>query len=73
MRPWETPNTIEALDATVEKLIEETAKAVDCHTPNLRPSPYAKRWFTLDLKSQQKEVNRARRKMARELCRGGTR
>lgn len=62
MRPWETPNTIETLDAAVEKLTEETARVVDYHTPDLRPSPYAKRWFTPDLKSQQKEVNHARRK-----------
>ena len=67
MRPWEIPNTIEALDATMEKLTEETAKAVDYHTPALRPSPYAKRWFTPDLKSQQKEVNHARLKW-QESC-----
>jgi hypothetical protein len=67
MRPWETPNTIEALDTTVEKLTEETVRAVDYHTPALRPSPYAKRWFTPDLKSQQKEVNYARRKW-QESC-----
>jgi hypothetical protein len=62
MRPWEIPNTLKALDATVEKLTEETARAVDRHTPNLRPPPYVKRWFTDDLKSQQKEVNQSRRK-----------
>jgi hypothetical protein len=62
MRPWESPTIIEALDAMVEKLIEETARAVDRYTPDLRPSPYAKRWFTADLKSQQKEVNYARRR-----------
>ena len=67
MRPWEAPTTIEALDATVEKLTKATARAVDRHTPDLRPSPYAKRWFTADLKSQQKEVNRARRRW-QESC-----
>jgi ribonuclease HI len=67
MRPWEIPTTIQALDAMVEKLTEETARAVDRHTPDLRPSPYAKRWFTADLKSQQKEVNRARRRW-QESC-----
>jgi hypothetical protein len=67
IRPWETPNTIEALDAIVEKLTEETARAVDVHTPDVRPSPYAKRWFTPDLKSQQKVVNHARRKW-QESC-----
>jgi hypothetical protein len=46
----------------VEKLTEETARAVDRYTPDLRPSPYAKQWFTADLKSQQKEVNYARRR-----------
>jgi hypothetical protein len=67
MRPWESPTTIEALDAMVEKLTEETARAVDRYTPELRPSPYAKRWFTVDLKSQQKEVNYARRRW-QESC-----
>jgi hypothetical protein len=57
MGPWETPDTIEALDAIVEKLTTVTARAVDHHTPDLRLSPYAKRWFTPGLKSQQKGVN----------------
>ena len=51
----------------VEKLTEEAARAVDRYTPELRPSPYAKRWFTADLKSQQKEVNYARRRW-QESC-----
>lgn len=36
-------------------------------TPDLRPSPYSKRWFTPELKGQQKEVNYLRRKW-QESC-----
>jgi hypothetical protein len=68
MGPWETPNTIEALDAIVEKLTEETIRAVDYHTPDARASPYAKRWLTPDLKSQQKGVNHARRRGKRDTA-----
>lgn len=49
------------LDRAAEEVIKEVQLAVDAHTPLSRPSPYAKRWFTLDLKIQQKEVNQARR------------
>lgn len=49
----------------VEKLTKATA--VDKHTPDLRPSSYAKRWFTADLKSKQNEVNRIRRRW-QESC-----
>lgn len=50
--PWREINTVESLDSVVDKLIKATATAVDRHTPDLRPSPYAKQWFTSDLKSQ---------------------
>ncbi|KAI2812362.1 hypothetical protein CBS115989_10532 [Aspergillus niger] len=71
MRPWETPDTIETLDATVEKLIQATATAIDKDIPNLQPSPYAKRWFTPDLKTQQKAVNQTRRKWQESCARAG--
>ena len=45
----------------VERLTEATATAVDRHTPDLRPTPYSKRWFTPALKIQQTEVNQLRR------------
>jgi hypothetical protein len=67
MEPWKETNTIELLDLIVDKLTKATATAVDHHTPELRPSPYSKRWFTVDLKSQQKDVNRSRRKW-QESC-----
>ena len=60
MGPWKEPDTTQALDAMVEKLTRGTAAAVDRHTPYLRPSPYSKRWFSADLKSQQMAVNQAR-------------
>lgn len=53
----------EALDATVAKLTTTKASAVEKHTPDLRPSPYAKQCFTADLKSYQNEVNCLRRKV----------
>ncbi|OGE46826.1 hypothetical protein PENARI_c103G02020, partial [Penicillium arizonense] len=49
-------HSAEALDATVEKLTTTKASAVEKHTPDLRPSPYAKQCFTADLKSYQNEV-----------------
>jgi ribonuclease HI len=55
------------LDRVVEKLISCTTKAIDQHTPEMKPSPYAKRWFSPELKLQQGEVNRARRKW-QESC-----
>lgn len=51
----------------MERLTEATATAVDRHTPNLRPTPYSKRWFTPDLKIQQTEVNHLRRRW-QESC-----
>ena len=67
MGPWETPSTTQALDAIVEKLTRGTGAAVGHHTPDLQSSPYSKRWFTANLKSQQKEVNQTRRKW-QERC-----
>jgi hypothetical protein len=64
-RPGELDST-KALDTVVDRLTRTTANAVDKHTPDLRPSPYSKRWFTADLKAQQNDVNRLRRK-ARKL------
>ncbi|OGE46890.1 hypothetical protein PENARI_c093G11063, partial [Penicillium arizonense] len=59
--PWKEVKTRPALDETVDKLTEATARAVDRHTPDLRPTPYSKRWFTPALKIQQTEVNQLRR------------
>ena len=59
--PWKEVKTRPALDETVDKLTEATAMAVDKHTPDLRPTPYSKRWFTPTLKIQQTEVNQLRR------------
>jgi hypothetical protein len=58
---------MESLDLIVDKRTKATATAIDHHNPELRPSPYSKRWFTVDLKSQQKDVNRSRRKW-QESC-----
>lgn len=59
--PWKEVKTRPALDEIVGKLTEATARAVDRHTPDLRPTPYSKRWFTPALKIQQTEVNQLRR------------
>jgi hypothetical protein len=53
--------TKEQLDEAAENLIDITVVAVDKHTPNAKPCPYAKRWFTPELKIQQREVNKLRR------------
>lgn len=62
MGPWKEVKTRPALDEIVERLTEATATAANNFTPNVRPTPYSKRWFTPDLKVQQTEVNRLRRK-----------
>jgi len=65
------PHTIaskELLDQVVNNLIQATSAAVQKHTPVSKPSPYAKRWFTPVLKTQQIDVNRARRRW-QESCR----
>jgi hypothetical protein len=48
-------HSTEALDAAVENLTKITASAINKHTPDVRPSLYAKRWFRADLKHQQNE------------------
>jgi len=50
------------LESAVERLITATITAIERFTPYTRPSPYSKRWFTPELKDQQREVNHARRK-----------
>ena len=67
MGPWKEVRTRPALDEIVERLTEATASAVEDHTPNRRPTPYSKRWFTPELKVQQTEVNKLRRKW-QESC-----
>ena len=52
----------EQLDQAVGSLIQATIKAVEKHVPVSKPSPYAKRWFSPDLKRQQVDVSRTRRK-----------
>jgi hypothetical protein len=61
----------EQLDQAVEKLIQTTMKAVEEHTPVAKPSPYAKRWFSPELKSQQVEVNKTRRRWQKSCAREG--
>jgi hypothetical protein len=67
MGPWKEIKTRPALDEAVERLTEITASAVENHTPDRRPTPYSKRWFTPELKVQQTEVNHLRRKW-QESC-----
>ncbi|CEJ62845.1 Putative Reverse transcriptase [Penicillium brasilianum] len=60
--PRKEIKTRPTLDDTVQKLIDATTEAVNQYTPNTRPCPYSKRWFTPDLKAQQSIVNRIRRR-----------
>ena len=60
MGPWTEVKTRPTLDRVVEKLTAATTQAVDRFTPDMRPTPYSKRWFTPDLKVQQVEVNQLR-------------
>ncbi|THC87303.1 hypothetical protein EYZ11_013252 [Aspergillus tanneri] len=62
MGPWKEVKTRPALDKVVERFTEATAAAGDRHTPNLRPTPYSKRWFTPDLKIQQTEEMQQKRR-----------
>lgn len=62
MSPWRDIKTRPTLDRMVEKLTSATAQAVDRFTPDMRPTPYSKRWFTPDLKVQQVETNQLRRR-----------
>ncbi|CAG8068633.1 unnamed protein product, partial [Penicillium nalgiovense] len=62
MNPWRQIKTRPTLDRVVENLTAATAQAVDRFTPDTRPTPYSKRWFTPDLKTQQVEVNQLRRR-----------
>ncbi|CAG8891920.1 unnamed protein product [Penicillium nalgiovense] len=62
MNPWKQIKTRPTLDRVVENLTAVTAQAVDRFTPDTRPTPYSKRWFTPDLKTQQVEVNQLRRR-----------
>ncbi|KAI2812354.1 hypothetical protein CBS115989_10539 [Aspergillus niger] len=54
--------TNEDLDRAVENLIRSTTAALNQHVPAQAPCPYSKRWFTPELKAQQVEVNRSRRR-----------
>jgi hypothetical protein len=60
--PWREIKTRPTLDDTIQKLIDATTEAVNRHTPDTRPTPYSKRWFTPDLKDQQTNVNKLRRR-----------
>src|ERR1700712_2277321 len=59
--PSQEIRTKTQLEERVNKLIQATSIAVEEHTPLTRSSPYSKRWFTPDLKTQQREVNKTRR------------
>lgn len=50
------------LDTATEKLVQSTAAVINQEVPTQKPSPYSKRWFTPELKTQQIEENRARRR-----------
>ncbi|KAJ8147384.1 hypothetical protein LV165_008823 [Aspergillus fumigatus] len=50
------------LDTATKKLVQSTAAVINQEVPTQKPSPYSKRWFTPELKTQQIEVNRARRR-----------
>lgn len=65
--PRKEIKTRPALDDMVQKLIEATTAAVNRYTPDVRPTPYSKRWFTPDLKVQQTKANQLRRKW-QESC-----
>ncbi|KAJ5240343.1 reverse transcriptase [Penicillium citrinum] len=62
MSPWKEIKTRPTLDRVVESLTAAMAQAVGRFTPDTRPTPYSKRWFTPDLKVQQVEVNQLRRR-----------
>ena len=57
-----TIETRNQLDEIVERFTRVTAAAVEELTPLANPCPYSKRWFTPDLKDQQRTYNKARRK-----------
>ncbi|KAI3094541.1 hypothetical protein CBS147333_9964 [Penicillium roqueforti] len=59
MRPRKDFKSQPTLDKVVEKFTWATAQDVDRITPDIRPTPYFKRWLTADLKTQQ-EVNQLR-------------
>ncbi|KAJ5543745.1 reverse transcriptase [Penicillium frequentans] len=62
MSPWGEIKTRPTLDRVVEELTSSTAQAVDRFTPDTRPAPYSRRWFTPDLKARHVEVNQLRRR-----------
>jgi hypothetical protein len=59
MLPLLEMDTTTRLDQTVYTFVDATIIAVERHTPQARPSPYSKRWFTPDLKAQRKSTERA--------------
>ena len=63
--------TAEELDQAVKILIDRTTAAISKHIPMAKPSPYSKRWFTPELKTQLREVNKSRRKYQRSCARNG--
>jgi hypothetical protein len=65
--PWKEIKTRPALDEAVQNLTEATTASVNKFTPDTRPTPYSKRWFTPDLKVQQTNVNQLRRRW-QEKC-----
>ncbi|EED11824.1 reverse transcriptase, putative [Talaromyces stipitatus ATCC 10500] len=50
------------LDYEVNRLVEATTTVLDQQVPLQKPSPYSKRWFTPELKSQQVIVNQVHRR-----------
>ena len=64
--------TTEELEEAVKTLIETTTAAIDKHVPAAEPCPYSKRWFSPELKAQQREVNKTRRKYQGSCARLGS-
>ena len=65
-------NTKEQLDDAADCLIVATMAAVEEHIPSAKPSPYAKRWFSPELKIQQREVNQLRRQWQNSCANRGS-
>ncbi len=70
-RPADIVTTAD-LDRGVQHLIEATTATLDEHIPLQKPSPYSKRWFTPELKTQQVTVNQLRRKWQESCAVRGT-
>jgi hypothetical protein len=62
LQPWPPLGSVTELEQAVEKMILSTTAAIERYIPIAKRCPYSKRSFAPELKIQQMEVNRARRK-----------